>query len=72
MILADEPTGNLDSSTSEEVVRTLQALTIDHGVTVIVVTHAPEVAQFAARRIGLRDGRVILDTQSTEIPATRS
>jgi putative ABC transport system ATP-binding protein len=61
VVLADEPTGNLDSTTSEEIVRTLQALSTDHGVTVIVVTHAEEVARFAARRVRLHDGRVAGD-----------
>jgi putative ABC transport system ATP-binding protein len=59
VILADEPTGNLDSATSDEVVRTLQELSAQHGVTVIVVTHAEEVARHAARRIRLRDGQVV-------------
>ncbi len=59
VILADEPTGNLDSATSDEVVRTLQELSAQHGVTVIVVTHAEEVARHAARRIRLRDRQVI-------------
>jgi putative ABC transport system ATP-binding protein len=61
VVLADEPTGNLDSTTSEEIVRTLQTLSIEHGVTVIVVTHAEEVARFAARRVRLRDGQVVGD-----------
>jgi putative ABC transport system ATP-binding protein len=61
VVLADEPTGNLDSTTSEEIVRTLQGLSAEQGVTVIVVTHAEEVARFAARRVRLRDGRVVGD-----------
>jgi putative ABC transport system ATP-binding protein len=61
VILADEPTGNLDSTTSDEVVRTLRELSAQHGVTVIVVTHAEEVARHAARRIRLRDGEVVAD-----------
>ena len=61
VILADEPTGNLDSKTSEEVVRALKALSTEQGVTVIVVTHAEEVARQAARRVRLRDGQVIAD-----------
>ncbi|HET9727900.1 MAG TPA: ABC transporter ATP-binding protein [Acidimicrobiia bacterium] len=59
VILADEPTGNLDTATSEEIVGTLQALSVEHGVTIIVVTHAHEVAQHAALRVRLRDGRVV-------------
>ncbi len=61
VILADEPTGNLDSATSEEIVRTLQTLSSGNSVTVIVVTHAEEVARFSQRRVRLRDGRVIGD-----------
>jgi putative ABC transport system ATP-binding protein len=60
VILADEPTGNLDSTTAEEVVDALQALT-DDGVTVIVVTHAEDVASRTRRRIRLRDGQVVDD-----------
>ena len=59
VILADEPTGNLDSTTSDEIVRTLRQLSAEHGVTVIVVTHAEEVARHSERRVRLRDGRVV-------------
>ncbi len=59
VILADEPTGNLDSATSDEIVRTLQQLSAEQGVTVIVVTYAEEVARLAERRVRLRDGRVV-------------
>jgi putative ABC transport system ATP-binding protein len=58
VILADEPTGNLDSTTAEEVVATLRSLAAG-GVTVIVVTHAEDVAAATERRIRLRDGRVV-------------
>jgi putative ABC transport system ATP-binding protein len=61
VILADEPTGNLDTATAEEVVDSLLALTGD-GVTVIVVTHAEDVASRTRRRLRLRDGRVVDDT----------
>jgi putative ABC transport system ATP-binding protein len=75
VILADEPTGNVDTETAEEVVRTLQDLSAEHGVTVIVVTHAEHVARHAARRIRLRDGRVLPDDlepglQAVPPPAT--
>jgi putative ABC transport system ATP-binding protein len=59
VILADEPTGNLDSATSEEIVAPLRSLSAEQGVTVIVVTHAEEVARRAVSRIRLRDGRVV-------------
>lgn len=59
VILADEPTGNLDTATADEVVTTLRQLSETHGVTVIVVTHATDVAQKASRRIRLRDGQLV-------------
>jgi putative ABC transport system ATP-binding protein len=59
VILADEPTGNLDSTTADEVVATLRTLSEAQGVTVIVVTHAEDVAGKAARRIRLRDGHLV-------------
>jgi putative ABC transport system ATP-binding protein len=68
VILADEPTGNLDSTTSGEVVNTLGQLSVDHGVTVIVVTHADDVARKAARRIRLRDGKVVPDPDAVWRP----
>ena len=60
MILADEPTGNLDSKTSLEIMALLQGLG-DRGITVILVTHEPDIAAHAARVVTLRDGRVISD-----------
>jgi len=60
MLLADEPTGALDTATSEDIMGIFQRLN-DDGITVIVVTHEPDVAQYAARRILFRDGRVIED-----------
>ena len=68
VILADEPTGNLDSSTAGDVVGTLGSLSSDQGVTVIVVTHAEDVARRAARRIRLRDGQVVLDPDAAWRP----
>ena len=59
VILADEPTGNLDSATAEEVVEVLRELSSENTVTVIVVTHAEEVARHAERRVRLRDGSVV-------------
>ena len=58
VILADEPTGNLDSTTADEVVGVLADLSAEQGVTVVVVTHAEEVARRAGRRVRLRDGRL--------------
>jgi putative ABC transport system ATP-binding protein len=59
VILADEPTGNLDSKTAEELVDVLRGLSSGRGVTVIVVTHAEDVARRAERRLRMRDGRLV-------------
>ncbi|MEM8490545.1 MAG: ABC transporter ATP-binding protein [Pseudomonadota bacterium] len=56
LILADEPTGNLDSATSVEVMNTLQALRADRGITVILITHEAEIAAYGTRVISIRDG----------------
>jgi putative ABC transport system ATP-binding protein len=61
LLLADEPTGNLDSSTGERILELLAALRRDEGTTLVLVTHDPAVAALAARRIHLRDGRVERD-----------
>lgn len=60
LILADEPTGNLDSATSTEVMRTFTALN-RQGLTILVVTHEPDIAAFAQRRIVFRDGMIVAD-----------
>lgn len=62
ILLADEPTGQLDSHTSSEIMGIFQELNRNHGITVIVVTHAPEVAKFASRIITFRDGRIVGDS----------
>ena len=58
VILADEPTGNLDSTTGSEIVEILAALAADRGTTVIVATHDAGLAGRAQRRLGIRDGRL--------------
>ena len=60
IILADEPTGNLDSRTSVEVMGIFQELN-NHGITVILVTHEPDIASFAKRQIVFRDGKIKSD-----------
>jgi putative ABC transport system ATP-binding protein len=60
ILLADEPTGNLDSRTSEEVMAIFQALN-DEGKTVVLITHEPDIAQFSRRVVTFRDGRVLSD-----------
>jgi len=58
LLLADEPTGNLDGATGATVLELLARLRADHGATLVLVTHDPEVAARADRRIHLRDGRI--------------
>ena len=60
--MGDEPTGNLDTKTSREVIGLFDKLNRERNLTVILVTHDPEVARFARRTIVLRDGIVICDT----------
>jgi putative ABC transport system ATP-binding protein len=59
VVLADEPTGNLDSATGGEIIELLWNLAAEHGSTVIVATHDTELAARAARRVGVRDGRLL-------------
>ncbi len=59
LLLADEPTGNLDSATGEEILRLLRRLCDEGGRTVIMVTHDPRVAAYADRVAFLRDGRIV-------------
>lgn len=66
MLLADEPTGNLDTSTSHEIMQLLTSLNRDQGITVLMVTHEPDMAQYARRIIRFVDGRVESDTVNEE------
>jgi putative ABC transport system ATP-binding protein len=61
ILLADEPTGNLDSATGQQVISLLLSLNRDHGSTLILVTHDPSLALYAERIIALRDGRIESD-----------
>jgi putative ABC transport system ATP-binding protein len=63
LILADEPTGNLDSRTSVEVMEIFQRLNRDKGMTIILVTHEPDIAQYATRVVVFKDGRIKRDYQ---------
>jgi putative ABC transport system ATP-binding protein len=67
LILADEPTGALDTRTSEEIMALLQALNQTRGITVVLVTHEPDIAEHAGRIIQLRDGLISSD-QRVERP----
>ena len=64
VLLADEPTGNLDSRTSVEVMGVFQKLN-DQGITIVMVTHELDIAQFCKRSIIMRDGRIVSDLQVT-------
>lgn len=64
LILADEPTGNLDTKTGEIVLGTFQKLNKEHGRTVILITHEHGVAEYAERIITLRDGVIVSDSKS--------
>ncbi|MDB5238083.1 MAG: hypothetical protein JWM46_353 [Candidatus Kaiserbacteria bacterium] len=61
LILADEPTGNLDTKTGEIVLGTFQKLNEEHGRTIILITHEPDVAEHAQRIIHIRDGEILSD-----------
>ncbi len=61
LLLADEPTGNLDSERGREIMELLQALNREHGITVVMVTHEPEMAAFARRIVRFRDGLIAGD-----------
>jgi putative ABC transport system ATP-binding protein len=61
LILADEPTGNLDSRTSVEIMEILQRLNRQTGVTVVVITHEADIAEYGERMVVFRDGRVVKD-----------
>ena len=61
ILLADEPTGNLDSQSSEEIISILTRLNVEEGITVAVVTHDPEIAARTGRVISMLDGRIVED-----------
>lgn len=65
ILLADEPTGNLDSKTAEDIIATIQNINRNKNVTVVMVTHEPDIAAFADRVISMRDGMIISDIKQT-------
>ncbi len=66
LILADEPTGNLDTQTSEEIMRSFQQLNRERNITILLVTHEPDIAAYAKRLVRLKDGRVLYDGPAAE------
>ena len=66
ILMGDEPTGNLDTRTGEEMIRLFEELNSSDQITVILVTHDPEVARVANRQLVLRDGEIVCDTGNPE------
>jgi putative ABC transport system ATP-binding protein len=66
VLLADEPTGNLDTKTSRGIMELLTSLNRDQGITVVMVTHESDIAAYARRVIGFLDGRISSDVWSKE------
>ncbi|PXX13646.1 putative ABC transport system ATP-binding protein [Nitrosomonas ureae] len=65
LILADEPTGNLDTQTSNDIMQLFEQLNRDQGITIILVTHENDIAAYAKRLIHLKDGHITIDSHST-------
>ena len=63
LILADEPTGNLDTKTSNEIMELFQNLNEQEGITIVLVTHEPDIAEYAKRQIVFRDGLIVSDSE---------
>lgn len=66
LILADEPTGNLDSKTAEEIMSTFSNLNSKSGITIILVTHDADIAEFGSRIIKMKDGQILTDSNTTK------
>jgi macrolide transport system ATP-binding/permease protein len=69
ILLADEPTGNLDTKTANDIMTIIQTLNREKGVTVVLVTHEPDMAAFADRVITMRDGAIVSDEHNGPSPA---
>jgi putative ABC transport system ATP-binding protein len=67
LVLADEPTGNLDSATSSEIMGLFQQLNRDQHISVILVTHEVDIAEYARRQIVFRDGLVVSDQRNQQV-----
>ena len=72
VVLADEPTGNLDQATGREIITLLGELNRTRGVTLVVITHDTSIAAAAPRRIEIRDGRVVADHQTSLVTGGRT
>jgi putative ABC transport system ATP-binding protein len=67
ILMADEPTGNLDTRTSDEIMKTFQDLNINEGITIVLVTHEADVASYARRIVQFRDGAIIGDGANVRV-----
>jgi putative ABC transport system ATP-binding protein len=67
LLVADEPTGNLDTARSHEIMELLTTLNADLGLTIVMVTHEADIAAYAQRTIGFLDGRIASDTRRLEV-----
>ncbi|MBK8269301.1 MAG: ABC transporter ATP-binding protein [Planctomycetes bacterium] len=72
LLLADEPTGNLDSKTGVEIMALMQGLNQQNGLTIILVTHEPDIADYANRTIAVRDGLIEFDRRNSNAKQARS
>jgi putative ABC transport system ATP-binding protein len=72
VLLADEPTGNLDTQRSQEIMELLRALNVDHGITVLMVTHEPDMAAYARRIVHFVDGLIDSDKPNEQPAAART
>jgi putative ABC transport system ATP-binding protein len=68
LLLADEPTGNLDTQSSREIMGILETLNRDEGITIVLVTHEVDLAAYAAREIMIQDGQIVSDRQTKARP----
>ena len=72
VVLADEPTGNLDSRNSAQIMQILRASNRDLGQTLVVITHDEDVALMANRVVAIEDGRIVSDERRTAVPRTNA
>lgn len=72
VVLADEPTGNLDTATSQEIMQVLREMNHEAGVSVVLVTHEPDIAAFAERQVTFRDGQIVRDVGGSAAPGSEA